>query len=714
LLSLLLSGCGAQWNNPYPIAEGDANTLYTSFSERPKHLDPVQSYSANEYVLIANIYMPPLQYHYLKRPYGLVPLAAVALPSVQYFDKDGRALPEAADAGRVAYSVYEVRIRPGQRYQPHPAFAVNAAGAPLYMNLSAGDLRGIYDLSDFSATGTREVMAADYVHQLKRLAHPRLHSPILGLMSQYIVGLKEFAEQAQAMAKALPPGTWVDLTRLELAGVKAIDRYTYRIRVKGKYPQFVFWLAMPFFSPIPPEVDRFYGQPGMQEKNLTLDWYPVGSGPYMLAVNNPNRQMVLDRNPHFAGEPYPAEGEAADAAAGLLADAGKPMPFIDRVVFSMEKENIPYWNKFLQGYYDESAISSDTFDRVIEVTGSGDAQLTPSMREQGIELQTAVTASVMYMGFNMLDPVVGGDGERARKLRRAISIALDQEEYISIFLNGRGLSAQGPLPPGIFGHLDGMAGINPYVYDWFDGGPQRKSVAVAKQLLVEAGYPNGMDRDTGKPLIIYFDSTMSGVGAKARADWLVKQFQKIDLQLVMRSTDYNRFQEKMRKGTSQLFFWGWNADYPDPENFLFLFYGPEGKVKFSGANASNYANPQFDQLFERMREMENSPERLALVEQLLEILRRDAPWIFGFHPKDYALAHQWVFNRKPNTMANNTLKYLRVDPQLRNRMRALWNRPVVWPVVVAFVLVVMVLLPAIMLHRRRERASAVGSLASPG
>ena len=73
----------------------------------------------------------------------------------------------------------------------------------------------------------------------------------------------------------------------------------------------------------------------------------------------------------------------------------------------------------------------------------------------------------------------------------------------------------------------------------------------------------------------------------------------------MRSTDYNRFQEKMRKGTEQLFYWGWNADYPDPENFLFLFYGPQGKVKFSGENASNYANPEFDRLFERMREMEN-------------------------------------------------------------------------------------------------------------
>src|SRR4029453_13010161 len=167
----------------------------------------------------------------------------------------------------------------------------------------------------------------------------------------------------------------------------------------------------------------------------------------------------------------------------------QPMPFIDRVVFSLEKETIPYWNKFLQGYYDASGITSDTFDQVIRVTGSGDAQLTPAMEKQGIRLQTSVATSIMYMGFNMLDPVVGGDSERARKLRQAISIAIDQEEFISIFLNGRGIAAQGPIAPGLFGYKGGEAGINRYMYDWVNGAPQRKAIDYAKKLLAEAGYP---------------------------------------------------------------------------------------------------------------------------------------------------------------------------------------------------------------------------------
>jgi len=707
LLPVLLGACSYPWNDPYPASQRDANIFYASFMERPKHLDPVQSYSENEYLLIANIYTPPLQYHYLKRPFELIPFAAQEIPRPTYYDKSDRPLPDKADSKSIAYSVYEIHIKPGFKYQPHPAFAVDADGRPAYAKLGRADISSIYQLSDFKQTGTRELIADDFVYQIKRLAHPRLHSPIFGLMSEYIIGLGDYAQKLKDAAKNVPPDSYLDLNQYELSGVTTVDRYTYRIKVKGKYPQFLYWLAMPFFSPVPAEVDRFYSQPGMAEKNFSLDWYPVGAGPYMMTVNNPNRQMVLARNPNFPGELYPNEGEPGDAAAGLLKDAGATMPFIDKVVFSLEKEAIPYWNKFMQGYYDVSGITSDNFDQVIQMAGNGDPQLTGEMERQGIRLQTSVAASIAYTGFNMMDPVVGGDSERARKLRQAISIAIDQEESISIFRNGRGIAAQGPIPPGIFGYREGEDGINRYMYDWVDGRPQRKSIDEAKKLLAEAGYPDGIDSTTGKPLIIYFDSTGAGAGAKAMMDWLSKQFQNINLQLVVRSTDYNRFQEKMRKGTEQLYFWGWNADYPDPENFLFLFYGPQGKVKFSGENASNYANPQFDRLFERMREMDNGPERQAIVDQMVEILRHDAPWVWGLHPKDYSLAHRWVFNRKPNKMANNGLKYVRVDPALREASQRAWNRPVVWPIVAVVVALLIGILPAVIVYRRRERSGAL-------
>ncbi|MDD4927981.1 MAG: ABC transporter substrate-binding protein [Gallionella sp.] len=679
LLTLLAACDGGQWNNPYPAEDAGRAILYSVFTERPKHLDPAQAYSENEYAILASVYAPPLQYHYLKRPYQLVPLSASAMPQIAYQDARHAPLPEDAAVDKIAYSVYEIHIKPGQRYQPHPAFARDAKGRLEYDHLRPSQLHDIHAPGDFAHSGTRVVTAADYVNQIKRLAHPQLHTPIYSVMSEYIVGLKDYAAALQ-QALHKNPDHFLDLDAYPLSGVEVVDDTTYRITIRGKYPQFAYWLAMPFFAPMPPEAVRFYEQPGMKELNLTLDWWPVGSGPYFLSENDPNRRMVLSRNPYYDSERYPEQGEAGDAAAGLLADARAPLPLTDRVVFTLEKETIPYWNKFLQGYYDASGISSDSFDQAVQVSVSGQSSVSDEMREQGITLSTSVATSTMYTGFNWLDPVVGGNSQRARKLRQAISIAVDFEEFVSIFANGRGISAQSPIPPGIFGYREGEAGINPVVYDWIGGQAVRKSVDHAKRLLAEAGYPGGIDEKTRQPLVINLDTTANGVGNKSRLDWLRKQFAKINVQLVVRSTDYNRFQDKIRRGDTQMFYFGWNADYPDPENFLFLLHGAQAKVAKGGENAANYSNPDYDRLFDQMKNMENSPARQAIIDKMLEIVRNDSPWLWGYHPKNYVLQHAWLHNVKPNVMANNQIKYWRVGAAPRDRLRALWNKPALWPI----------------------------------
>ncbi len=185
LVMILLAGCGeGAWNNPWPAREADANVLYSSFEERPKHLDPARSYSSNEYAFLAQIYEPPLQYHFLLRPYQLIPLTAESLPELAYFDAEGRALPQDAPAAAIARSEYLIRIRPGSHYQPHPAFAQDAAGGYRYHHLTPADLEDINRLADFPGTGTRELTAADYVYQIKRLAVPWRHSPIAGVLAQ--------------------------------------------------------------------------------------------------------------------------------------------------------------------------------------------------------------------------------------------------------------------------------------------------------------------------------------------------------------------------------------------------------------------------------------------------------------------------------------------------------------------------------------------------
>ncbi|MBT5098702.1 MAG: ABC transporter substrate-binding protein, partial [Proteobacteria bacterium] len=560
----------------------------------------------------------------------------------------------------------------------------------------------INKLADFESVASRILTAEDYVYQIKRLAHPNLHSPLAGLLSNYIRGFKDF--RSDVLTQLDQQETWLDLRQIAISGVEVLDQQRYQIRVEGVYPQFIYWLSMPFFAPIPWEADRFYSQQGMAERNISFDWYPVGTGPYMLTENNPNLRMVLSKNPNFHGELYPTEGEPGDAERGLLQDAGKPLPFVDRIEFSLEKESIPYWNKFLQGYYDTSGISSDSFDQSVELNSRGEFGLSDEMIERDIKMSSAVATSLYYLGFNMLDPVIGGDSERARLLRRAISIAVDYDEFISIFRNGRGEPAQGPIPPGIFGFEEGQSGINPYVYDWQKGGLKRKSIQQAKQILTDAGYANGIDQESGKPLILYFDTVSRGADSKALLNWMVKQFAKLDIQLVIRTTDGNRFMDKLDKGTFQIYQLGWNADYPDPENFFFLLYGPNSMALSKGQNYSNYQNPNYDRLFDKMKAMENSPERLRIIREMNAIVRADAPWVWSFYPKQYSLNHAWYQNVKPNLMANNTFKYRRVDAAKRAQMRKEWNDAVLWPVYALFLLLLLSIVPAIISYRKRELA----------
>ncbi|MBL1458429.1 MAG: ABC transporter substrate-binding protein [Methylophaga sp.] len=704
----ILTGCDiSAINSPYPAAESEKTVSYSSFMLRPKHLDPARSYSANESLITAQIYEPPFQYHYLKRPYQMEPLTAAKMPEVEFLDKNQQVLAGSQQtAENIAFSRYTITLRPGIAYQPHPAFAQDASGQLLYHDLDEQNSNHLNTIMDFPEQATRELKAADYVYQIKRLAHPEVHSPILGLMSEHIVGLGDFAAILNKLQQQDKP---LDLRELHIDGVEVIDDYQYQITVYGQYPQLKYWLAMPFFAPIPWEVDVFYQQTVLKDKNITLDWYPIGTGAYQMVENDPNRRMVMIKNPNYHGEIYPSEGNPGDAAAGLLDDAGLPMPFIDKIIYTLEKESTSYWGKFIQGYYDISGLTSDSFEQAIQVSSGGSFGLSEDMMEKGIDLQAAVGTTTHYIGFNMLDSVVGGDTEQARKLRQAIAIAIDQEEFVSIFFNGRGIPAQGPIPPGIFGYREGREGLDPYVYEWRNDAVRTKPISFARELLADAGYPNGRDAETGQPLVLYFDVSAVGPDAKAQLDWMRKQFQKLNIQLVIRSTDYNRFQDKMRRGQTQIFKVGWSADYPDPENFLFLLYGPNAKAIHNGENSANYQNPEFDELFEQMRVMPDGDERQKIIDKMVDIVRHDVPWVWGFHPKQLTLFHAWNKNIKPNLMANNTLKYHRIDPLLRDQLRSKWNQPTIWPLILLLFIFSMAMLPAVLIYRRKKYQQAVNT-----
>lgn len=707
-LMISLFGCSdVTPNNPYPAEEHDKNIFYTSFMERPRFLDPAKSYTTDESAIISQIYEPPLEYHYLKRPYELKPQTTVGMPTLKYYDVQHRLLPNDASPDKIAYTVYRIQIQPGIRYAPHPAFALDEQGVHRYFGMSKAELKGIRKLSDFTYTGTRELHAEDYIYEIKRMGDPKVGCPVLGLMMKYIVGLEAYNQtlvrEYEKLGATYQGPARLDLRKFDIEGVTLVDDYTYEIKVVGKYPQFIYWLAMPFFVPMPWEADAFYAQQGLIDRNIVLDWYPVGTGPFVLQENDPNRRMTLVRNPYYREILYPSQGGAGDVQGDLIKDAGQKLPLIDGAVFSLEKELIPLWSKFLQGYYDLSQIASDNFEQAMSLD-FGQAELSPALKAQGIELLRSTELMDSYWGFNMLDPVVGGYTDEQRKLRQAIAIAIDMEEFISIFLNGRAIPAQGPIPPNIFGAQILPEGLNTYMYDWVEGAPVRKPIDEAKRLLAEAGYPQGVNKKTGKRLVISYDVTARGDPLeKARAAWMVKQFKKLNIDLNVRETDWNRFREKLEKGTFQFYSLAWLADYPDAENFLFILYGPHSKAQEQGPNSSNYNSPEFNQLFERAKSLDNTDERAAYIKAMVAQAQKDTPWVWGYHLQSYALKQSWITNLKPTDMVRNSLKYYRIDSALRTQLRNKWNRPLVWPIFAVLALIIILICPVILVYRYKER-----------
>ncbi|WP_157266710.1 ABC transporter substrate-binding protein [Azohydromonas aeria] len=693
-LLLALSGCD---NSPYPRGTAESNTLLNAFQERsPRTLDPTSSYNTNETPYTYQVYEPLYGYPYLATDdYSrLEPRSAAAVVEPRYLDAQRNPLPADADPARIAFSVYDIPIRQGVHFAPHPAFARDEAGRYRYHALQAGDVGDRRSPLEFEHRDTRELTAEDFVYALKRHASPRVEAPVFGVFSEHVLGLKELGatlRQADAeLRRGLPASAldrpFLDLRRWNIEGAQAVEPHLLRITLRGKYPQWKYWLAMTFMAPIPWEAEAFYAQPGMVAAGLSLATWPVGTGPYMMTQRITDRLHVMERNPRYRGEPYPCEGTEAHRRAGLLDDCGKTMPFIDRIVSINEREKLPHKAKFVQGYLDLPAIENQTWGIEFLSDMQDSADTAKLYQERGFQFPKTVDLTISYLGFNWLDPVVGrGDTPeqqaRNRKLRQAIAIAIDYEEYSRIFPNRAGEAAHAPLPKGLFGSRHGtVEGHNPVTHRVVDGRVLRRPIEDARRLLAEAGYPGGRDAKSGRPLTLYYDfQRVPTPEIRSELDWFTRQIGKLGIQLEIRATDYNQFQEKMRNGRAQLFTWAWHADYPDPENFLFLLYGPNAKVGHDGENAANYANAKFDALYKRMQSLDDGAERQRVIDEMVAILREDVPWAFGVFPYAAAAFQPWVRNGQPSVLAFDRAKYYRLDTQMRAQRWAEWNRPVWWP-----------------------------------
>lgn len=667
--SLAIAGAvvlGACSNDPYPAADAERKVLYGPFTDAPKSLDPATAYSVNEHAITGAVFDTLLEYHFLKRPLELIPGLAAALPEVTELG-DGRAR-------------YRFELRRDLLFHDDACFELAGPG-----------LR------------TREIVAADIAFELARIADPRVGSPVVEPFS-HIEGFADFAKRLDERRTADPAFAARPVHEQyaavgPIAGVATPSSHVLEVTLAEPYPQILYWFAMEFTAPIAWEAVAFYdGQAGRPR----LEDHPVGSGPFQITRYEKRSIIVLEKSANWygvrhpewkaPGATYPSEGEPGDREAGRLDDAGRPLPLIERIELRREKEQIPYFAKFLQGYYDTSGVAVESFDKVIR-----NGALSPEMEAAGIRLEKEVAPVVYFLGFNMNDPVVGHgktpeEARRNRLLRQAMSLAIDSEEFLRIFLNGRGIAAQSPIPPGIYGY-------DPDYRNRF----RTPDFERAKALLVEAGYANGIDPRTGDALRLTFDTANTSTSGLVQNQLHTNAWKQLGLDVRIEALPYNQFQDKLRNNAHQIFEFGWQADYPDPENFLFLLWSRMGNSAFGGPNYANFSDRRFDALFLEMKVVANGPERLARIGEMIAILEQERPWIELFFREDYRLRHGWIANAKPMGMSIPMYQYLDIDPKLRAERRTAWNEPIVWPAWALAAIAVAIVVPGVRTYLRERQ-----------
>ena len=476
----------------------------------------------------------------------------------------------------------------------------------------------------------RRVTAHDVVFSFLRIADARLYSPVYWMFRGKIKGIDDFREATSL----LKPGDY-SIYEKGIEGLRVIDDRTFVIQLNESDPRFLFSLAIPYSSILSRQAVKFYGE--------AIGEHPVGSGPFRLQEWVRDYRITLLRNPEYRTEIF-RQAENPE-------DRNRPLPLLDKIICYQIKQPISAWLMFLQGELDMSALDKDNLDAVI----GEDRQLVPALAKRGIKLLPVPSFEIRYVGFNFTDPVLAEN----LNLRKAISLAYDTNARVKHF-NFQLIPVQGPIPPGVDGYDPEFK--NPYC---------NHNLEKAKELMRQAGYPGGIDPKTGNPLTLNFDLSGNNAAYRQLAELMKRDMEQIGIEIIPALNSPPRFVQKLRQGKFQLFLYSWIGDYPDAENFLQLFYSRNA----GSCNRVFFRDAEFDQMYEKIITMPESPERTALYKKMAEYVTAQCPWIFETIPVSFQLNHAWLENYLPHDFAFNQWKYLAVNQTKRSQMKKAF-RPV--------------------------------------
>ncbi len=500
-----------------------------------------------------------------------------------------------------------------------------------------------HDDACFPGGKGREMKASDVEYSWKRLADPEYSYKSWWLVDGLIKGFDEYKETQKARVDS---GESFDYDA-PVEGFRVTGDYTFEIELNEANQQFVWRLAMFQFSIVPREAVETYG--------TKFNAHPVGSGPFILKNESDwarNSSILFHKNPNYREVYFPTEMMPEDEEAGFGEAAGKRVPFIDKLEFTFYVESQPSWLEFKSGREDFTTVPQAGFE---EAFSRRTKELRRSWSAKGIESVKVPLLDFIFSSFNMDDELLGGYTPERKALRQAFNLARDWDENNETFYFGMALPYDGPIPPGLDGHPNNEDHRAPYS----TRGPDYER---ARQKLKEAGYTVVNGKVTDLPVIEFY--TSAGAESQRITELYMRNLSEVGIRINPRYVNFTDLMNKVDLRQAPMFSFAWGSDYPDGENNLALFYGPN---ESPGSNHSNYKNPEYDRLYEKIRTMPPGPERTKIYETMRDMVIEDAPFTGSLARTRVYLIQPWCKYFKPTEDFYTYIKYIDIDMNHEDR-----------------------------------------------
>ncbi len=362
--------------------------------------------------------------------------------------------------------------------------------------------------------------------------------------------------------------------------ITAVDEFTVQIHLKTAYAPFIYTIAITSFSIVSPTAVKKLGD---EYSNS-----PVGTGPFKFVQWDRGDKIVLAANENYWG--------------------GRPK--LDRVIFRSIPDNAVRLIELQRGGLHAMEFPNPDDLRQIQ-------------DDDTLELLSQPGTNIGYLAMNMDKPPLDN-----LKVRLAINHAINKSEIIKHLYQGLGIPAKNPIPPTMWSYDDT---IEDFAYN-----PK-----LAKQLLAEAGYPNG------------FETTLWALpvprpyipDGRALAEVLQSELRNVGIETKIATYDWGTYLEKTKNGEHDMAMLGWSADLGDPDNFFYFLLSKSSAEKPAG-NIAFYRSDAMQDVLEQARAISDKEKRISLYKEAQQIFHKDVPWVPLAHAKQILVVNKKVKNLK--------------------------------------------------------------------